>query len=192
MNSQPQVYLKHFLRPNMHNYGLAGVKSSAFLCFLILAPTQLKVFFRQPGLVFFFFFLTTSPQFFHSSLSANRDNFLWEGSRLQPTSVHLLGCIVFVKTVCHSPPQCVPGPLLHILPLHSLLFHTPSKALCSVPFLPLPRVLFDTPGMLMGQSETLSLRISLWLIFIPPPPPPLIYNLCCLQLQMFCSGFYSL
>lgn len=87
-------------------------------------------------------------------------------------------------------------PLQHLTtalpPLHSPVYHTPSKALCSVPFLPLPRVLFDTPGMLMGQSETLSLRISLWLIFIHPPFHSQIYNLCCLQLQMFCSAFYSL
>lgn len=163
-----------------------------------------------PGLLFnpspsplgFFFFVmfcfnTTSPQLFHSFLSAYQDDFLWGGSRHKHHPC--ISSVVLSLRILHfTRLQYLAGPPLcscrYTLPLYSLVFHMPSKALCSVPFLPLPRVLFDTPGMLMGQSETLSLRISLWLIFISPPTPLLsqIYNLCCLQLQMFCSGFYSL
>lgn len=170
-----------------------------YLLFLIFAPTQLWVFFQTPTPIFFLNSPEAFPQF-SFCLSAG---FPVRSFKTWTTSTYLLASIFFANSAFQSPavsrwPSPVPSPA-RSTSTYSLLFYMPSKALCSVPFLPLPRVLFDTPGTLMGQSETLSLRISLWLIFITPqspqaptPNPSQIYNLCCLQLQMFCSVFYSL
>lgn len=101
------------------------------------------------------------------------NSFFWYSvfcERFHNIKLYLLLHFPCIKNRCKTPQQpTVVWCSLFPLPLYSVVFPMPSKALCSVPFLPLPRVLFDTPGMLMGQSETLSLRISLWLIFISPP-----------------------
>lgn len=151
------------------------------LFFLILAPTQLQVFFQTPAPSFF----SQLPLSFSTAFSLLIGMISCE--EVSDTKQHpSISSVILSLLILHfSPRQYLAGPLLcsplHALPLHSLLFHMPSKALCSVPFLPLPQVLFDTPGTLMGQSETLSLRISLWLIFISSP----------LSLRFITSAAYS-
>lgn len=167
----------------MQDYGFREKWSSASVCFLILAPKQLQVFFPNsplPARLLSRSFITTSLQLFHSFLLI-RMNFLWGGSRHKQHPC--ISAVALSLLVLHYT-SYRPSPALSPLPLHSLVFHMPSKALCSVPFLPLPQVLFDTPGTLMGQSETLSLRISLWLIFISP-------SSLSLSLRFITSAAYS-
>lgn len=159
--------LEAFLSPSEHTEQRFDKALIANLSFFNCAHINSRSFSKTPPCLFHSF-----PSAFPKLSLCLSGWFPVRRFKTQTMPVYLPSVILSLLIQHFSPIQYRTGlprrSPLHTLPLHSLVFHMPSKALCSVPFLPLPQVLFVTSGILMGQSEALSLRISLWLIFISP------------------------
>lgn len=149
---------------NMHNNGLAMSWSSNL--FLIHAPTQLLVFFQAC--------------YFHTHRHTHRHSFStvslclsgWFPVRTLEiqTNEYPYSQFIFANTAFLSPTLSHNASYVYTLPLRSLLFHLPSNALCSVPFLPLPQVCL-TPLANNGpiiDTVLESLTLAHFHIYSPP------------------------
>lgn len=93
MNTQHHIYSRHFLCPNMHNYGLAKKWSSGSVSEpSFLRPRCSRSFFQYPDR---FFFFQDFPSAFPQLSFCLSGWFPVRRFKIQTTSVYLLSQIIF-------------------------------------------------------------------------------------------------